>query len=43
MTKLSILCVLCCGALVMLSSCSNTLNGAGRDIEKVGQKVQQTF
>ncbi|MCB1592779.1 MAG: entericidin A/B family lipoprotein [Alphaproteobacteria bacterium] len=23
--------------------CSNTMEGAGRDIEKAGQKVQDTF
>lgn len=28
---------------VLLAGCSNTLDGAGRDIEKAGQKVQQTF
>ncbi len=28
---------------VMLGACSNTLDGAGRDIERAGEKVQQTF
>ncbi len=26
-----------------LSACSGTLDGAGRDIEKAGQKIQDTF
>jgi predicted small secreted protein len=26
-----------------LTGCSNTFNGAGRDIEHAGQKIQQTF
>ncbi|MGH1376589.1 MAG: entericidin A/B family lipoprotein [Alphaproteobacteria bacterium] len=26
-----------------LSGCSGTLDGAGRDIEKAGQKIQKTF
>jgi len=29
--------------LMSLAACSNTLDGAGRDIEKAGQKVQKTF
>lgn len=29
--------------LGFLAGCSNTLNGAGQDIEKVGKKVQETF
>ncbi len=28
---------------VCLAGCTNTLNGAGKDIEKAGQKVQKTF
>lgn len=30
-------------AVVSLSACSNTLDGAGRDIEKAGEKIQRTF
>lgn len=26
-----------------LNACSSTLDGAGRDISKVGDKIQQTF
>lgn len=26
-----------------LAGCSNTLDGAGRDIEHVGEKIQKTF
>ncbi|MCB1681003.1 MAG: entericidin A/B family lipoprotein [Rhodospirillales bacterium] len=26
-----------------VAGCSNTMEGAGRDIEKAGQKVQDTF
>ncbi len=26
-----------------VSGCSNTLEGAGRDIEKTGEKIQETF
>lgn len=28
---------------VALNACSSTLDGAGRDISKVGDKIQQTF
>ena len=28
---------------VSLSACSNTVDGAGRDIEKAGEKIQETF
>ncbi len=28
---------------VGLTACSNTLDGAGRDIEKAGQKISETF
>lgn len=28
---------------VGVSACSNTLNGAGKDIEKAGDKIQKTF
>lgn len=30
-------------SVIALSGCSNTLDGAGRDIEKAGQKIQKTF
>lgn len=30
-------------SLLVLSACGNTLNGAGRDIEKAGQSIQKTF
>ncbi len=30
-------------ALSVLAGCSNTLDGAGRDIEKAGEKIQNTF
>ena len=28
---------------VGLSACSSTLDGAGKDIEKMGEKIQETF
>ncbi len=28
---------------VALGACSNTFEGAGRDIEKAGQSIQRTF
>lgn len=28
---------------MLLSACGNTLDGAGRDIENAGQKIQKTF
>ena len=30
-------------ATITLVACSNTLDGAGRDIEKAGQKISDTF
>ncbi len=30
-------------ALATLSACSNTFDGAGRDIERAGEKIQETF
>lgn len=30
-------------ALLSFSGCSNTADGLGRDIEKAGQKIQDTF
>jgi predicted small secreted protein len=30
-------------AVFALSACSNTFEGAGKDIEKAGQKIQETF
>lgn len=30
-------------ALLFLGACSNTLDGAGRDIQHAGQKIQDTF
>jgi len=32
-----------CLSFVALSACSNTLDGAGRDIENAGKKIQQEF
>ena len=29
--------------LVVLTGCSNTLHGAGRDIEKAGEAIQDAF
>lgn len=29
--------------LLALSACGNTMDGAGRDIEKMGQSLQRTF
>jgi predicted small secreted protein len=42
MKKLS---TLACLFLVagFISGCGNTLDGAGRDIEKAGEKIQETF
>ncbi len=28
---------------VSLCACANTLSGAGRDISKAGEKIQETF
>ncbi len=30
-------------AVMALAGCSNTFDGAGKDIEKAGQKIQETF
>ena len=30
-------------AAVALTGCSNTFDGAGRDIEKAGESIQRTF
>lgn len=30
-------------SLGMLTSCSNTFDGFGRDVEKAGEKIQKTF
>jgi len=30
-------------AFFILSACANTLDGAGRDIERAGEKIQETF
>ncbi|MFP4314464.1 MAG: entericidin A/B family lipoprotein [Alphaproteobacteria bacterium] len=30
-------------SILVLSACSNTAEGMGRDIEKAGQKIQDTF
>lgn len=30
-------------AVASLGACSNTLDGAGRDISKVGDKISDTF
>lgn len=29
--------------MISLSACSNTMDGAGRDIEKAGQAIQKQF
>ena len=29
--------------IIGLAACSNTVDGAGRDIERAGEKIQQTF
>ena len=29
--------------IMALSACSNTMDGAGRDIEKMGKNIQKTF
>jgi predicted small secreted protein len=34
---------LCLIAALSFAACSNTFNGAGADIEKAGQKIQETF
>lgn len=28
---------------ISLAGCANTLDGAGRDIERAGEKIQNTF
>lgn len=30
-------------ALISLSACSNTAEGIGRDVERAGKKIQDTF
>lgn len=35
--------ILSLAVLVSLSACSNTLDGAGRDLERAGQSIQKTF
>lgn len=40
--KLS-LTILLLAASLSLAACSNTAEGVGRDVEKAGQKIQQTF
>lgn len=32
-----------CVSLFTLGACSETLEGAGKDIERAGQKIQDTF
>lgn len=34
---------LCLVILIATTSCSNTMNGVGQDIESAGQKIQKTF
>lgn len=29
--------------VIGISACANTLDGAGRDIQKAGEKIQETF
>lgn len=41
--KKTIQCVCLVIAFASLSACSNTLDGAGRDISKAGDKIQETF
>lgn len=39
-----VLMIVCLFAVTgFITGCSNTLEGAGRDIERAGQKVQDTF
>lgn len=38
--------VICLSLIVLsasLNACANTFEGAGRDIERAGQKIQNTF
>ena len=35
--------ILCLFTLLTLGACSNTLDGAGRDIERAGQTIQKQF
>ncbi len=35
--------ILSLAVIASLSACANTLDGAGRDIEKAGQSIQKTF
>ncbi len=35
--------LLACLSLFTLGACSDTLEGAGKDIERAGQKIQETF
>lgn len=42
MKKLSILTCLFL-ATAFIAGCANTFDGAGRDIEKAGEKIQETF
>lgn len=42
MKKMVLAFVLVC-SVAALSGCSNTLDGAGRDISKAGDKISETF
>ena len=36
-------CAVCALSALALAGCSNTFDGAGRDIEKAGQTIQKKF
>lgn len=43
MRKLTMTVIFLCVAVLAVSACSNTFDGAGRDIEHVGQVISDTF
>ncbi|MGH1404417.1 MAG: entericidin A/B family lipoprotein [Alphaproteobacteria bacterium] len=43
MMKNLFLCTLFAVSVLSLGACSSTLDGAGQDIEQIGEKIQDTF
>lgn len=41
--RIFVLCSVLFLTSLSLSACSNTLDGAGRDMEKAGRSIQETF
>ena len=43
MKRISMMLCVIALSLGLLSACSNTIDGAGRDIERAGQNIQNSF